>query len=148
MRARIVLISALLLFPFFISCTEEHTSDAIPLDVIDLDTVTFEHSMKGWELYSWPNGNDWNFGLLPGTNRLKSYNEVINSPFRVTGIQMLEAMLHKLPHKEGVIWIEENWLESIWLDSHYDLQLPDMETVSKVKEICRNTDIALIVSNE
>jgi len=115
MRAGIVLFSAAIFTLIFISgCTKENTSNAVPLDVIDIDTVTFEHSMKGWELYSWPNGNDWNYALLPGTNRLKSYDEVVNSPFRVTGITLLEKMLLKLPAEESVIWIEESWLSSIW----------------------------------
>lgn len=148
MRVRVVLFSAILFLPIILSCTKENTNDTIPLDVIDLDTMTFEHSMKGWELYSWPNGNDWNYGLLPGTNRLKSYDEVVNSPFRVTGIEMLKAMLLKLPDEETVIWIEESWLESIWIDSYYDLRLPDIVTVSKVKEFCEASGIELHVSNE
>ncbi len=148
MRAGIVFYSATLLTVLFFSCTKEGPSDGTPLDVVDLDTITFEHSMKGWELYSWPNGNTWNFALLPGTNRLKSYDEVINSPFRVTGIEMLETMLMKLPDEENIIWIEESWLESIWIESFYDLQLPDMVTVLKVKEFCNSSEIDLVVSNE
>ena len=148
MRARIVLYSAILLAVICFSCTKESTSEGIPLDVVDLDTVTFERSMKGWELYSWPNGSEWNFSLVPGTNRLKSYNEVVNSPFRVTGSEMLKTMLLKLPQEETVIWIEESWLESIWIDSYYNLQLPDMVTVLSIKEFCIGSGIELVVSNE
>jgi hypothetical protein len=148
MRARILFVSATFSLLFMLSCTKENTSDAVPLDVIDLDTVTFTPSMKGWELYSWPNGNDWNYALLPGTNRLKSYGEVVNSPYRVTGIEMLERMLLKLPEGESIIWIEEGWLNSIWGDSHFDLQLPDLITVNKVKDFCTQENIDLHISNE
>lgn len=148
MRAGIVLNSAILLAVILFSCTKEHASNGIPLDVVDLDTVTFEPSMKGWELYSWPNGNDWNFALVAGTNRLKSYNEVVNSPFRVTGTESLKAMLLKLPQKETVIWIEEGWLKSIWIESYYDLQLPDITTVVNIKEFSNRSGIDLIISNE
>jgi hypothetical protein len=147
MRARIVLYSAILFLSVLISCSKENSSNAVPLDVIDLDTITFEHSMKGWELYSWPNGNDWNYGLIQGTNRLKSYDEIINGSFSVTGIELLKELLTKLPDGESVIWIDEGWLESIWIDSYYDLQLPDRETVEKVKQFCEVADIDLYVSN-
>lgn len=148
MRTIIIIISTIVLFPLFLSCTKERTSDAVPLGVIDPDTINFGTSMKGWELYSWPNGNDWNHSLVVGTNRLKSYDEVVNSPFRVTGTNMLESMLLRLPEGEMVIWIEEVWLKSIWLDSYYDLQLPDIITVGEVKEFCKNSGITLVVSNE
>jgi hypothetical protein len=147
MRARITLFSAILLVVIIFSCTKENTSDAIPLNVVDLDTIVFHHSMKGWELYSWPNGHDWNYGLLPGTNRLKSYNEVVNSPWRVTGIQLLKEMLLILPEGESVFWIDESWLESIWIESYYDLQLPDMITVAIVKDFCEKSGIELGVTN-
>jgi hypothetical protein len=148
MRARIVVYSAILLLPVFFTCTKENTSNSIPLDVIDLDTVTFHSSMKGWELYSWPNGNDWNYGLIHGTNRLKSYDEIIHGSYRVTGIQLLKEMLLKLPEGESVIWIDEGWLESIWIDSYYDLKLPDKMTIEKIKQFCKDAGIDLHITNQ
>jgi hypothetical protein len=35
----------------------------------------FAESMKGYELYSWQDGNTWKFSLLTGTNREKSLDE-------------------------------------------------------------------------
>lgn len=148
MRARFVLYSALFFVLLILACSKENTGDAIPLDVIDLDTITFESSMKGWELYSWPNGNDWNYGLIVGTNRLKSYDEIVNGSFRVTGIQLLKEMLTKLPGGESVFWIDEGWLESIWIDSYYDLQLPDKAIIEEVKQFCENAGIDLNITNQ
>ena len=32
--------------------------------------------MKGYELYSWKVGTDWNYTLITGTNRPKTFEEV------------------------------------------------------------------------
>jgi hypothetical protein len=78
---------------------------------------------------------------------LKSYDEVIYGSLRVTGVQLLEDMLLKLPEGESVIWIDERWLQSIWVDSNYDLQLPDLVTVAMVKNFCKEYGIELYVTN-
>jgi hypothetical protein len=46
-----------------------------PTSISDLSAST---SMKGYELYSWreKSSGDWYFALLPGTNRLKTYDEI------------------------------------------------------------------------
>ncbi len=31
--------------------------------------------MKGYELYSWKEGETWNYTLITATNRLKSFDE-------------------------------------------------------------------------
>jgi len=36
-----------------------------------------QRQMKGYELYSWQNGSNWNFTLITGTNRTKSFDEII-----------------------------------------------------------------------
>lgn len=33
-------------------------------------------SMKGWDLYSWQEGGQWRYSLLPGTNRAKTWAEI------------------------------------------------------------------------
>jgi hypothetical protein len=95
-------------FYFYLtSCrTEKNKSDEIiPLSAINFDTIHFEHSMKGWELYSWPNGHDWNYSLLIGTNVLKNYNTVTQQPIKVTGIDSLKMLLPRLPSGEDIFWI-------------------------------------------
>ena len=37
------------------------------------------HSMKGYELYSWPEDSQWHFTLITGTNRDKTLEEVISN---------------------------------------------------------------------
>lgn len=43
------------------------------------NNVIQNKSLKGYELYSWQNGNDWFFSLVVGTNRNKSVKEVLTN---------------------------------------------------------------------
>ncbi|HEY94546.1 MAG TPA: hypothetical protein G4O15_06360 [Dehalococcoidia bacterium] len=69
-------------------------------------------SMKGYELYSWREGDEWQFKLITGTNRTKTLQEIVNNTdeisefvdIRVTGVDALLTLLHKLPDGESVFW--------------------------------------------
>jgi len=64
-------------------------------------------SMKGYELYSWKLKGHWYYSLLPGTNRLKSYDE-ITAPGAVTrDAAGLRSALQKLPRGEEVFWMSD-----------------------------------------
>ena len=61
-----------------------------------------ELAFKGVELYSWQDGTDeWQYALLPGTNRIKTLEEVLANPLDQTG---LEAAITKLAAGETVFW--------------------------------------------
>jgi hypothetical protein len=72
-------------------------------------------SMKGYELYSWSQDSQWNFTLITGTNRNKSWEEIISGEdyisetgwvqTHVIGIDAILAVLIKLPVKEEIIWL-------------------------------------------
>lgn len=112
----------------------------------NLDTLTFEHSMKGWELYSWPNGNDWNYTFLVGTNRLKTYDEIIKNEIIVTGKDSLQLLLDKFPENENIFWISEKWLSKIWKKNYGSLSLPDKKTVNEIKSYCEQKKLILSIS--
>jgi dienelactone hydrolase len=57
-------------------------------------------SMKGWELYIWQEGGDTYFSLLPGTNRLKSDDEIGKAA--VKGIDAIKPKLAELKAREMV----------------------------------------------
>jgi hypothetical protein len=73
------------------------------------------HSMKGYELYSWPEGENWYFTLVTGTNRNKTLEEIVSPEsvvsadgwvhLRVTGVAAINAVLGRLPRDESVIWL-------------------------------------------
>jgi hypothetical protein len=127
-------------------CTKENTREPDVINDIDFDTLEFEHSMKGWELYSWPNGVDWNFAILPGTNVLKNYDGVISSPYTVTGKELLKTMLSKMPENEEIIWMSEHWLEMIWADYTDDLMLPPEDIVLDIDNFCISNGLILTVA--
>jgi hypothetical protein len=131
----------------FAGCSKESDSEFKPVAQLNLDTITFSPSMKGWELYSWPNGKDWNYSLLGGTNRLKSYEEVTENTLVVTGIDSLKLLLAKLPENEFLTWIGEGWLERCWGGNYYDLSLPDKKIINEIKAFCIQEKLVLGVTD-
>ncbi len=69
-------------------------------------------SMKGYELYSWQEGEDWHFTLITGTNRNKTLEEITSTinvvkgwvSVHCIGTEALESVLSKLPEGEYVFW--------------------------------------------
>ena len=47
---------------FLVAACSQKDNDPYP--VPELSNLTVTHSMKGWELYSWPEGNNWKFSFL------------------------------------------------------------------------------------
>jgi hypothetical protein len=68
------------------------------------------HSMKGYDLYSWQDGDVWYFTLITGTNRMKSFDEIIAPDdiisddgfikITVSGMADLKTLLALLPAGE------------------------------------------------
>lgn len=138
-----------IVFMFILSllgCAKEKNHDFVPLDIINPDTITFESSMKGYELYSWPNGDGWNYSILPGTNRIKSLEEVTDNPITVFGSDSLKMLLDRMPVNENIFWESEAWLERCWSSNHGTLSLPDEETVSEIEAYCLQKNLVLLVS--
>jgi hypothetical protein len=128
----------------FIKCTKENNPGT---NSTKLDALSLSHSMKGWELYSWPNGNDWNYSFLIGTNRLKTYNEVTTNKIVVIGKDSLKMLLDKFPVEENIFWVSEEWLYRIWQDNYGNLSLPESNTVNEIKNYCNQKELVLVVSN-
>ena len=59
-------------------------------------------AFKGMELYSWSSGKEWRYALLPGTNRLKTWQEIQSA-----GVdeKQLRARMTKLAIGEYVSWL-------------------------------------------
>jgi hypothetical protein len=101
--------------------------------------------MKGWELYTWPEGDDWKYSILNGTNRLKTYQEVTTNQITVMGIDSLKMLIDKFPVKEEIFWISDYWLKNIWGSNYGNLSLPDTNTVNEVKKYCSSKGLALTI---
>jgi hypothetical protein len=149
MKNAMVLIMVSLFVASFscIKCSKESAPEMQPVNAIDIDTVSFERSMKGWELYSWPNGNDWNYSILGGTNRTKSYEEVTNNRIVVFGKDSLKMLLDKIPEGECIFWIGQGWLSQCWGGDFKDLSLPDSKTINEIRAYCNQKNLELVISN-
>jgi hypothetical protein len=108
-------------------------------------------AFKGWELYSWPVGNNWRFTLIEGTNRLKTYEEITADggagagglpKFTVTGVEALEAALARLPRGERVFWANEAWWEQVQ-GARGGFAPPDPATVERIVRYCEQRGIVL-----
>jgi hypothetical protein len=115
------------------------------------------HSAKGYELYSWPagDGKEWQYVLITGTNRLKTYEEIVSAENAVseigwvrvsaTATEGLKGLLSQLPDGESVTWIGEEWMEQMGVPGG-NIQLPDNEVIDEIERYCRQEGVELSVA--
>jgi hypothetical protein len=75
------------------------------------------NSMKGYELYSWSENNQWHFTLITGTNRNKTLEEIISTTdiisqdgwvqIHVVGVNEIKSVLSRLPQSEDILWLSK-----------------------------------------
>jgi hypothetical protein len=114
---------------------------------VNLDDLYFEHQMKGWELYSWNVHDSWFYSFLPGTNRVKSYEEVIGNPIIAMGVDSLKRMLDRFPRDEEIIWIGNEWLEEPWPAQYGTLGLPAQQILDEIKAHCLKRNLVLSITH-
>jgi hypothetical protein len=114
------------------------------------------HSAKGYELYSWPaeKGNAWRFSLITGTNRLKTYEEIVSAEdivseggwvkISATGTEGLKALLDQLPVGESVTWNSGDWLEQVGVPAG-NIRLPGEDVIDEIESYCRQLGIELSI---
>jgi predicted small secreted protein len=100
------------------------------------DSTRLGDSMKGYELYSWQDGEVWYFSLVVGTNRLKTPDEISSSEVRLEGLEALERELDKLPGGERVFWSAQRVQNTT---------LPPDEIIGAVRAYCRGRGILLVI---
>ncbi len=146
MKIKIFLIVVICLL-IVAGCTKDTTSIKGPTNEIDIDRLEFFHSEKGWELYSWFDGKAWNYSILEGTNRFKSFEEVTGNKVRVIGEKKLMMVLKKLPKGDSITWIGQGWLARCWGTNYGNLELPSQEIIEKIKQFCAKIDLIIQVTN-
>jgi len=130
------------------NCTKETNFelDLSKFTGVKLDTITFSHSMKGWELYSWPVSEKWKYSLMMGTNAIKTYDQVVNNKISVIGEDSLKVLLNKMPRNEEIVWLGKIWLQNSWQDGYSGvLVLPPRSNQIEVKEFCDNHSLKLTI---
>jgi len=78
------------------------------------DVHKFPDSMKGYELYSWEQDGEWNFTLMTGTNRNKTYEEIVSPgnvetdnvvKVQVKGVRALKVLFNRIPSGQIISWV-------------------------------------------
>jgi len=103
-------------------------------------------SMKGYELYSWPAGQDWDFALMVGTNRLKTLEEITSPQSTLHGVEALKTALRALPANEQVFWAGAHWLEQSQTASG-SIAIPPSPIRDEITTLCVQLGIKLTVDD-
>jgi hypothetical protein len=115
---------AILLFgPLLVGCGAASSESA---------ATPFAESMKGYELYSWQDGNTWRFSLLTGTNREKSLGEIKSADLVLSDVEALEAALQQMPSGQYITW-----------SSKETLSFPPQEIIERVEKTCEEEGLIL-----
>jgi hypothetical protein len=101
------------------------------------------HSMKGYELYSWPEYSQWYFTLITGTNRNKTLEEIISNAniisedgwvhIHVVGVDAIKTVLSRLPQNEEILWLARLRSEQT-PQGGVNITLPTGPTIDTIKE--------------
>jgi len=103
---------------------------------------------KGYELYSWKIKNHWYYSLLPGTNRLKSYEEITAPVVVRRDAAGLKAALQKLPRGEVVFWKSDapSGAGKSAAGQVLNVKHPSRTRIKNIKSICDRLGIKLRLS--
>ena len=123
-----------------------------PLDWATLPTQ-LPASMKGYELVSWQTGTDWNFTLVTGTNREKTFEELLSPESTVTddgfvkitvaGLDEIKKALSLLPAGEQVYWSGMDLSGQVPSGTIY-FSYPPQAVITELQAYCTLNDITLI----
>jgi hypothetical protein len=120
-----------------------------PLAAVD----KLPHSMKGYELYSWEEEDQWHFTLITGTNRVKTIEEITSKEdfisetgwvkIQVIGADSIKDVLSQLPEGESVLWCDEL---HIGQSTETDLQLPPEQIADAIDEYAKQCGLDFTVT--
>jgi hypothetical protein len=112
------------------------------------------HSMKGYELYSWEDIDQWHFTIITGTNRVKTVEEITSEEdfisetgwvnIHVVGVEAVKDVLIKLPQGESVFWCDELHIGQTM--EHTDLRLPPKSMLDVILEHANSSGIELVIT--
>ena len=123
MRAVKILVCSILAGALLAGCAAAFQATATP----------FGESMKGYELYSWQEGNQWYFSVLVGTNREKTLDEIKAAGTALRGVEALTSALEQMPAGQYITWSAKE-----------TLSFPPDDIVEQVEKVC--TDQGLILN--
>ncbi len=117
-------------------------------------TDKLPHSMKGYELYSWPKDSQWHFTLITGTNRNKTLEEIISNAniisedgwvhIHVVGVDAIKTVLSRLPQNEFILWLDRLRTEQT-PQGGVNITLPTEPTIDTIKEYAEGCGLDFMV---
>lgn len=99
-------------------------------------STPFPESMKGYELYSWQDGDQWNFSLLVGTNREKTLDEIKAADTALHGVDAFTSALEQMPAGQYITW-----------SSRETLSFPPEDIIEQVKQASKEKGLLLSISS-
>jgi len=121
------------------------------LSITEIDKLP--HSMKGYELYSWEEDNQWHFTLITGTNRTKTMEEITSNAdyisetgwvkIQVVGADAIKDVLSRLPQSESIFWCDEL---HIGQTTETDLELPPEQITDAIREYAEQCGLDFTVT--
>ncbi|MFC1871514.1 hypothetical protein ACFLYF_03845 [Chloroflexota bacterium] len=121
------------------------------LSITEIDKLP--HSMKGYELYSWEEDNQWHFTLITGTNRTKTMEEITSNEdyisetgwvrIQVVGADAIKDVLNRLPQSESIFWCDEL---HIGQTTETDLELPPEQITDTIREYAEQCSLDFAVT--
>jgi hypothetical protein len=101
--------------------------------------------IKGYELYSWKMKGRWHYSIVPGTNRSKTYEEIMSKQVVRIGDAALKAELKKIPKGEEIFWMSDAPpnLEKPKSGLYFDLKMPSRKRIKSIKAYCDRLGIKL-----
>ncbi|HVF91361.1 MAG TPA: hypothetical protein VNH22_14950 [Blastocatellia bacterium] len=104
-----------------------------------------QDSMKGYEMYSWKRDGGWNFALVPGTNRSKTYQEITSGPSVHKGMDAIRAELRRLPKGTVIMWLTDAHpvVDKSSINDSFRLEHPSGKRVRKLKKFCDELGLKL-----
>lgn len=139
--------------------TPNATASPTSLPTMEVETLPAKlpHSLKGYELVSWQTDNEWNFTLITGTNREKSFDELISSEnylsengmvkLTVSGVEEIKQVLGRLPVGESVAWGGMNLSGQVPTGTIY-FSYPSQEIMDDILDFTRKNGIHLFTLQE
>ena len=139
-------LSLLLVVFLFAKCNQAKDGEGRKNDagiaVNNVSDTTGKKSLKGWELYSWFD-KEWKFVLVPGTNRIKTVEEIISSKQISNGIKELEKRIMELNNHQTIVWMDRTHNKDLKVNEPF--QKPTAEITDNLMEICKRKDIELLI---
>jgi hypothetical protein len=104
-----------------------------------------QSGMKGYELYSWKVKGRWHYSILDGTNRSKTYEDImLNKNIRI-GDTALKSELKKLPKGQEIFWMSDAPpnIEKPKSGQWIDLKMPSRKRIKSIKAYCDKLGVRL-----